>query len=144
MSLTIGRIVVVHQSGAEIPAIVSEVGPDARCCVTAFPPRRSPVTILDLPVFASRHDAMTWLASQSAQNTHVGYLPYGGDAAPAPLDSLSQVTSELEDNDVRLRELAARAVEHDLQDVEIGRTLPPIQGTLNVPIDPVRLGLAKE
>lgn len=141
--LTIGRILIVHQSGNEIPAIVTEVN-GTSCCVTGFPPRRSPVTIIDLPWFRARHEALEWLSAQSAQNTHVGYLPYKGDEA-LPIDSLAQVSSALADNDAELRALVERvgtepAPTHDLQDAEIGRTLPPIRGVLNVPLDPLIFG----
>jgi hypothetical protein len=137
--LTIGRILIVHQSGTEIPAIVTEVN-GTSCCVTGFPPRRSPVTILDMPWFRARHEALEWLGAQSAQNTHVGYLPYKGDEA-LPVDAIVQVASALADNDADLRALVERAgAGHDLQDPEIGRTLPPIRGVLTVPLDPLIFG----
>lgn len=152
--LTIGRIVTVYQSGAEIPAIVSEVTGHV-CCATGFPPRRSPVTITDLPWFRSRHDALEWLHGQSAQNTHVAYLPYHGSDEP-PISSLAQVASELADNDEALLALTQRAAEaaaaavdappvgRDLQDAEIGRTLPPITGQLNVPINALFLNQGRK
>lgn len=140
--LTIGRIVVVVQGDDEIPAIVSEVT-GTTCCVTAFPPRRTPLTIYDLPWFTSRERAYAHRETLSAQNTKVAYLPY---AAPPEVVSLDQVDSALLENERkigRLIDAVARPPETaeewakarpDLQDPERGRTLPPIRGVLNVPL----------
>lgn len=143
--LTIGRIVVVVQGDDEIPAIVSEVT-GTTCCVTAFPPRRTPLTIYDLPWFTSREKAYAHREAMSAQNTKVAYLPY---AAPPAVVSLDQVDSALQENERKIERLIDAvmpdrtlpetaeewaAARPDLQDPERGRTLPPIRGVLNVPL----------
>ena len=140
--LTIGRIVIVLQGDDEVPAIVSEVT-GAICCATAFPPRRPPVPISDLPWFETRERAYAHRGASSVQNEKVAFLPY--HQTGAPLVSLEQVTDELKSNDRKIAALLltpatpetaedwARA-RPDLQDSERGRTLPPITGRLNVPL----------
>lgn len=143
--LTIGRIVIVAQEDGEVPAIVSEVN-GRTCCLTSFPPRRTPITVIDVPWFETREKAYAHRATLSAQNTKVAYLPY--HQTGAPLVSLEQVTSEVRENERQIAALLSRppetaeewaAARPDLQDSERGRTLPPITGRLNVPIDPVML-----
>ena len=106
----------------DVPGIVNEVG-RGTVCVALFPARRSPMTVMDIPFFGSRREAVAWLESQSVPNQDAAY-PVAPDL---DLPTAEQVNDEADRN---LDEI--RKVVEPLHKAADGACLPPITGELRM------------